>query len=66
MKLDNLEGKKVVIEATNNKVFRGVVSDYVYPEDNENNKESIIIKAVGYPNHIEFYESDIKSLHEIK
>lgn len=36
MKLDqSLEGKKVKIVHTNGEIFTGIVSDYIFPEDNE-------------------------------
>lgn len=42
----------------------GKVSDYVYPEDNENGKESIV---VDFPDGTaqEFYEEDIKRISVI-
>lgn len=30
-----LEGRKVKIVCTDDEIFEGVVSDYIYPEDNE-------------------------------
>lgn len=66
MNLSELYGKKVVIEAIDKQVFRGTVGDYVEPEDNENNKESIVLDAIGHPNPIELYESDIKAVYEMK
>lgn len=36
MKLDqSLEGKNVKITCTDGEVFTGIVSDYIFPEDNE-------------------------------
>ncbi|WP_273478499.1 hypothetical protein [Ignavigranum ruoffiae] len=65
MQLKEYWGKKVFLESKNGKIFRGKVSDYVYPEDNENGKESIIIDSVGYEFPYEFYENDIKKIEII-
>lgn len=62
MNLFKYEGKNVIIETTDNQIFRGIVGDYVYPADNENGKESIIIDAIGKQFPVELYESDIKSI----
>ncbi len=66
MQLARYDGKNVVIETTNGQVFRGKIGDYVYPEDNENRKESIIIDAIDQPHPIELWESDIKTIDIIK
>ena len=47
MKLIEYQGKKVRIIAVNNKEFIGVAEDYVYPEDNEPEGESIIINTLS-------------------
>ncbi|MBE6966781.1 MAG: hypothetical protein E7441_12220 [Ruminococcaceae bacterium] len=47
MKLIEYQGKKVRIIAVNNKEFIGVAEDYVYPEDNESEGESIIINTLS-------------------
>ena len=54
----------VEIIGTDGRKAIGKVSDYVYPEDNENGKESII---VDFPDGTaqEFYEEDIKSISAI-
>ena len=54
----------VEITGTDKRKAIGKVSDYVYPEDNENGKESII---VDFPDGTaqEFYEEDIKSIFAI-
>ncbi len=31
----SLEGKKIRLKNTKGEVFEGIVSDYIYPEDNE-------------------------------
>ena len=53
MNLVDFYGENVKITAVNGNVYTGVVEDYIYPEDNENGKESIIV---------EFYENDIFSI----
>lgn len=66
MNLREYEGKKVIIESTNRKIYRGIINDYVYPEDNENGKESIIIDATNYDYPMEFYVEDIKTIEIIE
>ena len=41
MNLVDFYGENVKITAVNGNVYTGVVEDYIYPEDNENGKESI-------------------------
>lgn len=53
--------KTVNIVSTDGKVYIGKVSDYIYPEDNETGKESIIIDTPG-GDYIEFDEEDIKTI----
>lgn len=53
--------KKVRIVAKNGREFEGKVTDYFYPEDNENGKESIAIDNVD-GTIVEFYEEDITSI----
>ncbi len=61
MELKKYYNKKVHIVSDEGKIFEGVVSDYIYPEDNESEKESIVIDSSnGIP--IELYESDIKTI----
>lgn len=62
MNLKDFWEKKVVIQAKNNRIFRGEITDYIYPEDNENEKESIILEPINGGNPIEFYENDIKEI----
>ena len=66
MNLKQFWEHRVIIESINRKIYRGVVSEYIFPEDNENGKESIIVDAVGYGNPMEFYEKDIKSIEIIR
>lgn len=69
IKLDQtLEGKKVKIVDVDGEVFEGIVSDYIYPEDNE--PEGVAAIAVENcpqrPNQwIGFNETEIKSIEVI-
>lgn len=69
MKLSQaLEGKKVRLTDIDNEVFEGVVSDYIYPEDNE--PEGIAaIDIENCPQRdgqgVSFYENEIKSIEII-
>lgn len=69
MELRKYEGKKVKIISQSGKTYEGIVGDYCYPEDDENNKEMIVVdvekgshegKAVG------LYETDIESIEIIE
>lgn len=60
--LKKFYNKNIHIIATNDKRFVGKVIEYVYPEDNENEMESIIIEDSVSNNLVEFYEKDIKSI----
>ncbi len=64
MALVKYYGRKVKITASDDHVFFGTVTEYVYPEDNESEKESIIDSVDG--DLIEFYEEDIKEIIEIE
>ena len=61
MNLSSFYGKKVEITTRNGLAFSGKVSDYIYPEDNENEKESIVIDAED-GSLVEFYDEDILSI----
>ena len=65
MKLLEYYGKEVKITATNGQSFTGVISDYIYPEDNEPAEESVVMDAIG-GRVIEFPASDIKRIDVIK
>lgn len=53
--------KKIQIIDVDGQCFKGIVNDYIYPEDNENEKESIIVDTID-GRVIEFYEYDIRSI----
>lgn len=61
MMLKMLYGKDVMIDTIGGQVFIGRVVDYFFPEDNENGKESIILK-IGENAHIEFTEETIEKI----
>lgn len=70
MKLDqSLEGKNVKITCTDGEVFTGIVSDYIFPEDNE--PEGIAaIDIYNYPQtsgeSISFNENEIDDIEVIE
>lgn len=60
-----LEGKKIRLETSKGNIFEGIVSDYIFPEDNE--PEGIagicIMNCPQRPGQwIGFNEPDIKSI----
>jgi hypothetical protein len=59
--LKELYGKRFTIIIEDNKIFHGVVDDYIFPEDNDDNKESIIL-ATSKSEFIEFKESKIANI----
>lgn len=61
MDLKIYHGKKVEILADNGELFRGKITDYFYPDENENNLESIIMDTSD-GRAIEFYKDDIKTI----
>ena len=42
------------------------VGDYIFPEDNNNGEESIVIDAIGNKNPVELFRSDISSISIIE
>ncbi|NLL91206.1 MAG: hypothetical protein GX222_02155 [Ruminococcaceae bacterium] len=66
MNLQEYEGKQVVIKTIDDEIFRGVVGDYMFAEDNNPPKESIIIDAIGFSNPIEIFADEIKSIEIVK
>ena len=59
--LKELYGKHVILTTVDNEIFHGVVDDYIFPEDNEDNKESIIL-ITPKSDLIEFKESEIANI----
>ena len=69
MNLIDYEGKKVKITDTRKRIWEGKVTDYIYPEDNEPEVESIIIRceAGKLPGKsIEFTALEIESIEVIE
>lgn len=69
MNLIKYYDKNIRIVDTKDRIWEGKVTDYVYPEDNEQEVESIIIKCeLGrFPGkYVEFLESNIKSIEIIE
>ena len=64
MNLIQYDGKRVKIVDNNHQVFYGIVTDYIFPEDNEPEEESIIF-AASTGDLLEFYEEHIKSIEII-
>lgn len=68
MNLIKYEGKKVQITDIDNQVFEGVISDYVYPDDDDTGLESIIVDCTSGPllgKPVQFWEKDIKVIQVI-
>ncbi len=65
MNLEQFYNTKVKIIAENGRLFEGTVNDYIEPEDNENNEESIIIDTKE-GTAVEFYEKDIQTIEIIE
>ena len=63
MALRDFYGKHVLIAAIDGKVFYGLVDEYIFAEDNNNNEESIVLKTYS-GDLIEFINSAIKNIKE--
>lgn len=61
MVLTSYYNKKVKILDSDGIEHVGKVTDYIYPEDNESGKASIIIFSTN-GDYIEFYEDDIDKI----
>jgi len=61
MSLKIYYGKNVLIYTANDTYLKGVVEDYFFPEDNEDNRESIVISTRS-GEIIELNEDDIISI----
>lgn len=60
--LKKFYNRNVYIVTVNGKRFTGRVIDYIYPEDNENQMESIIVEDTLSGKLVEFYGEDIESI----
>ena len=65
MKLKDFYGKSVLIKADNGNIFVGTIDEYFFPEDNENNAESIVLKT-NCNELIEFFENNISEITKIR
>ena len=64
MDLKKYYEKDIIISDFDGKTFYGFVDDYIYPEDNDNDKESIILKTKS-GDLIEFTADDIAFIQEL-
>ena len=58
--------EKVKIELKNGKNFIGYVGDYEYPDENDKNKEFIVLDLISQNIPIGIYEDEIKSIEIVK
>lgn len=61
MLLKEMLGKNIRITTPNKSIFTGNVCEYIFPEDNESGKESIVLK-MSNGKLIEFGEMDMKNV----
>lgn len=61
MTLKSYYGKKVTVVDVNGQTFTGKVDEYFFPEDNDNGKESIILKTTDNE-FIEFTDDTIEKI----
>lgn len=61
MDLKQFYNKEVVIVSVNGQVFEGKVNDYIYSDENNLGKESVILDAKN-GDIIEFTEEEIASI----
>lgn len=61
MILKSYYGKKVTVVDVNGQVFTGKVDEYFFPEDNDNGKESIILKTTDNE-FVEFTDDTIEKI----
>lgn len=59
--LKHYYGKKVTVVDVDGETFIGLVDEYIFPEDNENGEESIVIKTNG-GDLVEFTSHSIKEI----
>ena len=64
MNLKQYDGEKVKIVDVNDQVLYGTVTDYIFPEDNEPEEESIIVVALN-GDMLEFFGKNIKKIEVI-
>lgn len=65
MNIRKYYGKKISITTMDQKHFAGTVIDYVFPEDNDPEGESIIIRSLDGA-LIEFRGEEIREIDEVR
>lgn len=65
MNLKQYDGEKVKIVDVNDQVIYGTVTDYIFPEDNEPEEESIVVASLN-GDLLEFYENSIKTIEVVE
>ena len=64
MNLQIYEGKKVRIIDVDGQEFEGIISDYIYPEDNApEEKEAVVLEIPNRNDYIEFLDEDIQTIY---
>lgn len=73
IKLSTLEGKRIKLVSKNGRSYKGIVGDYIYPEDNVPEEiEAIILDrptrddGFKYENPVEFTVPEIESIEVIE
>jgi len=61
MNFKNLVGETIKVTTVKGKIYRGIVEDYCFPDDNESGDESIIVKF-DKDNYGEFDKTNIRTL----
>lgn len=61
MSLKKYLNKTVTITTDNGEIFFGIVDEYFYPDENEYNSESIVLKILNCDLY-EFTEDDIEAI----
>lgn len=66
MMLRNYQGKQIALTTIKGKSYRGKGLEFIFAEDNNPPKNSLIIRAVGYEYPIEIYEDEVESIEIVK
>lgn len=67
MNIKQYVSKKVTILTVDSKTFYGTVIDYIFPEDNEPEGESIVLRSPEYKGMLfEFRPDEIKEIKAIQ
>ena len=65
MNIKKYYGRKVLITTEEQKKFAGTVIDYIFPEDNVPEGESIVIRSID-GELIEFRPEEIREIEEVR